>query len=164
MNAYATGGWESFFVAEAGAAAALAGLLFVAVSINLARILSIPGIPGRAAEALLLLFGVLVIATLGLIPGQPPPRLGAELLAVGVINCAVILFMQIRDARLPEQRRVWITVRVASTQAGALPIIVAGISLLAGTGGGLYWLAPGVLLSFAAAVMNAWVLLIEIQR
>ena len=59
MNAYTTQGWESFFVAEAGAAAALAGLLFVAVSINLGRILSIHGLSGRAAEALLILFCVI---------------------------------------------------------------------------------------------------------
>ena len=41
---------------------------------------------------------------------------------------------------------------------------VAGASLLAGTGGGLYWLVPAVLLAFAAALVDAWVLLIEIVR
>jgi hypothetical protein len=34
MPAYSAGEWESLFVAEAGASAALAGLLFVALSIN----------------------------------------------------------------------------------------------------------------------------------
>lgn len=33
--------WQSFFVAQASASAALAGLLFVAVSINLSRILKL---------------------------------------------------------------------------------------------------------------------------
>jgi hypothetical protein len=48
-NAYSAAGWENFLVAETGtAAAALAGLLFVAVSINLSRIVSYPGLPGRA--------------------------------------------------------------------------------------------------------------------
>ncbi len=30
--------------------------------------------------------------------------------------------------------------------------------------GGLYWLAPGIILSIAAGVSNAWVLLVEILR
>jgi hypothetical protein len=34
--------WQSFFSAEVGAAAALAGLVAVAISINLARILAFP--------------------------------------------------------------------------------------------------------------------------
>ncbi len=41
-------GWENFFVAEVGASAALAGLIFVGVSINLNRILSLPRLPDRA--------------------------------------------------------------------------------------------------------------------
>jgi hypothetical protein len=41
-------GWESFFVAQVGASAAVAGLVFVGVSINLDKILKYAGLPGRA--------------------------------------------------------------------------------------------------------------------
>jgi hypothetical protein len=47
--------------------------------------------------------------------------------------------------------------------AGTLPMIAAGISLIAG-GGGLYWLVAGLVLGFAGAVLNAWILLVEIHR
>ena len=40
--------WEGFAVALAGAAAVLSGLLFVAVSLNMAQILRIRTLPGRA--------------------------------------------------------------------------------------------------------------------
>jgi len=52
--------WQSFFVAEAGASAALTGLVFVGVSINLSRILSFPKLPSRAFGALLLLLTILI--------------------------------------------------------------------------------------------------------
>jgi len=41
---------------------------------------------------------------------------------------------------------------------------VAGASLLAQAGGGLYWLVPAVILAIVAALIDAWVLLIEIVR
>jgi hypothetical protein len=40
--------WDGFAVAMAGAAAVLAGLVFVAVSVNIDRILAVGGLPGRA--------------------------------------------------------------------------------------------------------------------
>ena len=35
---------------------------------------------------------------------------------------------------------------------------VAGISVMAGTGGGLYWLVPAAILSICIAILNSWVL------
>ncbi len=34
----------------------------------------------------------------------------------------------------------------------------------AATFGGLYWLAPALLVSFAKAILDSWVLLVEIDR
>jgi hypothetical protein len=45
-----------------------------------------------------------------------------------------------------------------------LPLVVCGVSMLLRAGGGLYWLAAGALLSFTSAILNFWVLLVEIQR
>ncbi|MGH6989072.1 MAG: hypothetical protein ACREFD_04210 [Stellaceae bacterium] len=44
--------WHDFLMAEAGAGAALAGLVFVAISINLTKVLENCAISGRAFEAL----------------------------------------------------------------------------------------------------------------
>ena len=62
--------WESFVVAEVGASAVLAGLVFVGLSINLDKIIADPGLPGRALEALVALTVVLVVSSLLLVPGQ----------------------------------------------------------------------------------------------
>jgi hypothetical protein len=45
-----------------------------------------------------------------------------------------------------------------------VPLIVGAISLVAGSGGGLYLVAAGVVFSIVGAVANAWVLLVEILR
>ncbi len=82
---YSTAGWENFFVAEVGAAAALTGLLFVAVSINLTKILSFPQLPGRAGESIVMLMGALMVSTFGLVPHQPRIALGAEIIGVGLL-------------------------------------------------------------------------------
>jgi hypothetical protein len=48
--------------------------------------------------------------------------------------------------------------------SGTLPFVIGALSLLAETGGGLYWTAAGILFAIAGGVANAWVLLIEILR
>ena len=164
MSAYTTAGWESFFVAEVGAAAALTGLLFVAVSINLSRILAFPQLPGRAAETLFVLMGVLIVSTVALVPGQPRGAVGAEVLGVGLIGWVIPVVMQLRVPRVADAPRHWMMTRVLTHQIATLPTLVAGASLLAGVGGGFYWLVPATVLSFIAAIANAWVLLVEIQR
>jgi hypothetical protein len=165
MDAYSAGEWESFFLAEAGASAALAGLLFVSLSINLERILKGPGLPGRAGEAIVLLLTVLVVSTFGLVPGQSPRALGTELLVFGLLPWLILIGIHVGAVR----GRVGpspglLAGRIVLAQVAVLPLLVAGISLSLLTGGGLYWLVPGVLLCILMAVLDAWVLLVEILR
>jgi modulator of FtsH protease len=49
-------------------------------------------------------------------------------------------------------------------QFGTLPYVIGGILLLSGGGTGYYWFAAAFLFSYAKAVLDAWVLLIEIVR
>jgi hypothetical protein len=156
-------GWDNFFVAEAGAAAALSGLLFVAVSINLKSILEIATLPERAGESLLMLMAVLLISSFGLIPGQGRTAFGIEVLAVS----SIVWIFTVRVQRLAlryEAARQWLPLRAAATQAALVPFLVAGALLVRGADSGIYWIVPGTIASFSAGVLNAWVLLIEIQR
>jgi hypothetical protein len=164
MHAYATAGWEELFLAQAGASAALTGLLFVAVSINLTRILEVRGLVGRAGEAIVLLVDVLVVSTLVLVPDQPRAALGTELLVVGLVAWSILVVIHLRAVRGWVPSRSVLAGRVVMAQVAALPFPVAGASLLLQAGGGLYCLVPGVVLCLVVAVFNAWVLLIEILR
>jgi hypothetical protein len=42
--------------------------------------------------------------------------------------------------------------------------VLGAVSLFAEAGGGLYWVAAGIVLATTGAVANAWVLLVEILR
>jgi hypothetical protein len=156
-------GWENFFVAEVGASAALSGLLFVAVSINLTRILASTHLPARAAETLVMILAVLAIASFGLVPGQGVRTLGAEIFGVAGLTWFATVRAQIQAIRDPEGRK-WIRMRAVMAQAATLPFVVGGLSLLCGRAAGIYWVVPGTIASFGAAALNAWVLLVEIQR
>ena len=165
MHAHTTDGWGELFLAEAGASAALAGLLFVATSINLTKILEVRGLVGRAGEAIVLLVAVLIVSTLVLVPDQPRVALGTELPVTGLLAWSILVVIHARAVRggIGPSRPVLVA-RVAMAQLAVLPYLVAGVSLLLRAGGGLYWLVPGVVMCLVVAVLNAWVLLIEILR
>jgi modulator of FtsH protease len=162
--------WHDFFLAVAGAAAVIAGLVFVGVSINLDTIMSNPtyGLAGRALEALVLLVAVLIATILLLVPDQGMVLAGAEVLAVGVVDWVAVVVIQmlvVRNWHLLEPTLRWNFVpRVVLCQLATLPIVAAGIGLMGWGLGGLYWLVVGVVLSFLVAVAEAWVLLVEIHR
>jgi hypothetical protein len=162
--------WHDFFLAQAGAAGVLTGLVFVAVSINLQEIVSESGsgLPGRAAEALILLVGVLTASILLLVPGQGLVMVGAELLVLGLATwgwVVVIQLLRLRSWRvMRSDLRQAFVLRVALGQIATLPLVVAGIAVLAGGLGGLYWLVAGMLFSIIVALFEAWVLLVEINR
>jgi hypothetical protein len=157
--------WSNFFIAEVGATAALAGLVLVGVSINLTRIMAFPTLPGRAAEPMVVLLNVLIISSLMLVPGQSVEAAGLEVLVVAGIACLCVVRIQWRRWQQVEMlRRRTVIGQVLITQAALLPFIVAGLLMLSGSEGGLYWTVPGVALSFVNVFLSAWVLLVEINR
>ncbi len=62
--------WSELMVAVVGAMAALAGLFFVALSINVDQIVRLRRLPGRAAATVVMLVILLLAGVIGLIPGQ----------------------------------------------------------------------------------------------
>jgi hypothetical protein len=163
VTAYDPSEWTDLFVASAGASAALTGLVFVAVSINIDRILKLPGVPARALATLLLLLGVLVVSLVGLVPELSRTALGLLLLGQALIWTVAVAVMGYRSL-VALDRREWIASRTLPLALGTLPFVVGGLSVLAETGGGLYWTFAGILGATLAAVLTAWVLLVEILR
>lgn len=85
-------GWHDFFLAAAGASAALLGLLFVGVSINLAAIAADERLDlrARAGQAFTNLVFVLLISLIMLIPGND-----ARWLAVGLGVVAAVALLRV---------------------------------------------------------------------
>jgi len=162
--------WHDFFLAQATATATLTGLVFVAVSINLQKIVSDPrsGLAGRAGEALILLVGVLTVSVLVLVPAQGAGVLGAEVLVVGLAAWVWIVAIQLPRLRewgtMRADLRVSFVLRLVLGQVATLTLVIAGVAVLLVGPGGLYWLVAGTLFSILAALFEAWVLLVEINR
>lgn len=164
-SAYLPDDWTGFGTAVATAAAALAGLLLVAVSINLRQILAEKGLPSRSAQTLILFATPLIASLLLLIPGQSRRALGTELLIVGLVVGAIQVYLDLKTEKSDQEtlsRRLLGRVFPSVVSCGCL--VVAGATLIAGAGGGLYWLVPSVLAAIVFGLINVWVLLVEILR
>jgi modulator of FtsH protease len=157
--------WQGFFAAMVGASAALSGLLLVGVSINLSKILASSRLPNRALAALMLLVAVLIVSSLMLVPEQPVFLIGVEVLIIGLLAWAAISIIDVRAWRRAETdyRRLSL-LQLALNQFSLAPYIIAGIMILRGDFAGLYWLVPAMLFSFVKAILDSWVLLVEIDR
>ncbi len=164
-TAYAAGDWTAFGTATAAAAATLAGLLFVAVSINLARILEFPSLPARAGQTLMMFVTPLLTGVFLVVPGQLRAVLAAELIVTGLAIGSFQLVIDHRSVRAEQGTPVtWLVSRVFPAAVSCGCLVVAGTSLLVEGGGGLYWLVPSVLAAIVFGLVNAWVLLVEILR
>lgn len=166
--AYNPADWHDFYVMTGGAAAALTGLLFVAMSLHARDIMASGFFSNRAIGTLMSLASQLLISGAVLIPGQPLVLLGAEVEAAALFFLAFIL-RQIqtrgRDAP-PAVASTW-THRLMEFVGGTLWIVLfnaAGVSLLLRVGGGFYLLAAVMFFMFAWNIYVAWVLITEVSQ
>lgn len=163
--------WENFFVVQAGAAAVLAGLIFVGISINLQKLLSRRLLSRAAWVSLLTLVEVLVTSSFMLIPDQPLQMLGAEVGIVGLLCWIVITiatFSQLARSREENfaEAQTWYgrTSIILLSQLITLPFVIAGVMLLLRLESGVYWVVPGILFALPYSLYMGWVLTIEVNR
>jgi modulator of FtsH protease len=168
-TAYEVEEWHDFALAAAGAAAALAGLLVVAVSINIREIVASQSLTRRAGVALTSLTAPLVIALIVLIPvGTPSDSagvLGSLVLVTGIVTGLALGPLVLRP-QLSSQRTMaqWALGEFAPAVLLVVAACVAGLGLATGALGGLYWLPVAVIAGILGGLAQAWVLLIEILR
>ena len=163
--AYRPEAWQALYTALASATAALTGLLFVALSLNLRTIVKVPTYIARAREALGGLFGLLILSLLILIPGQDHRVLGSELF-VGAFILELIggrLQFQTLRKMAQEKRLVWV-LRILLLHCGDLFGMIAGISLIAERFGGLFWLVPTIIIYILWSLNNTWLLMVQVAR
>jgi hypothetical protein len=158
--------WESFFLGQLGASAALGGLLFVAVSLNVTQISAVGGLADRALLALSLLLAVLVASSVMLIPGQPDFVVGIEVLVVGIGLAMLVAAKRARSfgqAGPPDRAKSLVSATLLAI--AIVPYFAGGAMIAAGKpSAGLYFVAAAIIFSFVKAVLDAWVLLVEINR
>jgi hypothetical protein len=161
MTAYDIAAWAEFANTVAGGAAALAGLLFVGLSLNLAEVLAYPGVPARAAATVGVTVAILLTAIFVATPAQDHRALALEIGIVGLATAAGVIFGARQQSG---QHRAYALTSMALLFIPALLLVVGAVSLWLQRGGGLYWITAAVAAGFASATANAWVLLVEIKR
>lgn len=158
-------GWSDFFVATAGAAGALVGLIIVAMTVNIKTILEIPGMTSRAGATIGSLVLIVVGGAAALIPEQGARLLGGEILLFTVIALVLAVDASVhmlRAAQAPYIGATWVKSAIGIVQI--LPVTIGSAILLTGSFTGLYWVAAGVLVIFIGSVATTWVVLVEILR
>jgi hypothetical protein len=163
--------WSTFAAIAGGAAAALTGLLFVAVSIRIDVIAKSQELRNRAAQTLALFVTVLFITILLAIPDQSYRVLGIELLALALIAGGAMLYLDRRATIDPSTHSATsahqvalILDAVAPNALTAILLIVAGLLVFFGVHAGLDVLVLPVVVALAGGVISAWLLLTKIPE
>ena len=161
---YDAAAWHDYFMMVGGGAAALTGLVFVAMSLHLDQIALNPAHRHRARTVLTGLTAVFIRCALALMGGQNGQAVGLELIVV-LIAVEFVLLRSIRQALAAadprDQALFWRTVGsftcLVIEQAGA-------VALFLGNAGGLYVVGVGMMASFIFMVTGAWLLVIGVRR
>ncbi|MGK2932240.1 MAG: hypothetical protein ACSLFD_05670, partial [Solirubrobacterales bacterium] len=98
----------------------------------------------------------------GLIPNQGEESLGIELLAWSAVLAAFVGLQGWRSMVVSDQALA--ASRLLVPAFGTIPGLVGAILLISGDASGMNWIFAGMVGAIIAAVMNAWILLVEILR
>jgi len=156
--------WDNFFVMVGGGAAALAGLIFVAMSINPEVILRDTTHKNRAINMLTGFTAVFMASSLALLGDQTVRGLGVEWLVLWVVATAIFVRGYVRAIRAGVSSIGLDTPRLAGGTMCYLAEVGGAIFLLSGKSVGLTIAAIATIVLFAFLISGAWLLMIGIYE
>jgi hypothetical protein len=149
--AYRIEPWHDLYVMLGGSSAALAGLLFVAVSLHVEMVLKSSIFRARAWANTFLIV-ILVIDAAFILTPQPPAAVGTELSIAAAIFVGLLtrVMIRVRSAGLPLPWRPFVSILLN------LVGIAAGMSLVVGWGGRMYLETAEFLAVIVWVMFGAW--------
>src|SRR5580692_733523 len=141
--------WHDFFVMVGGGAAALAGLVFVAMSVNLVTIAQDPTHKNRAVATLTGFTAVFMICAFALIGNQNYQWIGVEWLLVSLVPMITYIRVYLQTTKKGISSVGLSIGRFIVSTSCYLAQIIGSVLLILGHIAGLYVASVAMVLSFA---------------
>ncbi len=154
--------WNNFFVMVGGGAAALAGLIFVAMSINHEIIFRNTTHKNRAINMLTGFTAIFMASGLALIGDQPLWLLGVEWLILWLIATVIFIRGYVIAIRSGMSSVGLNAPRLTGGTICYIAEVIGAIFLILGNSSGLYIAAIAIIVLFAFLISGAWLLMIGI--
>jgi hypothetical protein len=156
--------WHDFFLVTGTGAAALAGLVFVAMSINLDVVAQNATHRGRAINMLTGFTGAFIVCALALMGGQSHQAVGAEWFVVATVAGVLYVGTYVQAAKGGGVQAELRPDRLAGGVTCYVAQIVGAVVLILGDIAGLYVAAVALIVSFALLISGAWLLLVVVHE
>lgn len=156
--------WHDFFIIVGGATAALTGLVFVAMSINLHIITSDPTHKNRAIGTLTGFTAIFLICSLALIGNQNHLSIGIEWLIISAVATFIYIRGYILAVKTGGSEKSLSIGRTIGGSACYAAQIIGSILLIFGHISGLYIASIAMVASFTSLISGAWLLLMGINE
>jgi hypothetical protein len=156
--------WSNFFVMVGSGAAALAGLIFVAMSINHQIIIRNATHKNRAINMLTGFTAVFMACSLALIGNQSLAALGFEWLVLWLIATAIFIRGYAIAIRSGMSSIGLSAPRLAGGTIFYLAEVTGAIFLICGYSAGLFIAAVAIIVLFGFLISGAWLLMIGIYE
>jgi len=152
--------WNNFFILVGTGSATLAGLVFVAMTINLTGVTKDATHRYRAVNMLSGFTSVFILSSLALMGHQTYRTVGIEWLIVSLLAAVVNTNGYIQAFRLPGSLYALSLSRMVGGSACYLSQIIGSFMLLLGFRAGVYIGAIGLIVNFCFLVSGSWLLIL----
>jgi len=156
--------WHDFFVMVGGGAAALAGLVFIAMSINLSIITRDATHKNRAIATLTGFTSVFMICAFAVIGNQNYQWVGIEWLVISIVPTITYIRVYVQATKIGRSSVGLSIGRFIIGTSCYVAQIVGSALLISGYVAGLYVASVAMVLSFAFFISAAWLLITGIRE